>query len=371
MSEEDTTAIKPENKAFILVSESKAGFEGKEEYEELRRRLKVQKGHEGAVNFLAKIREWGFGKIAVAWRQHFENDGDRELHFKDFCIGLASLGHQGGDAAASSDDFFDTLPRQAQEKPLKAAQWLQWLQLASTNDPFADDSMYNCSLCSEPLMMEATVTTPCNHHFHRVCINRIDSPQCPLCGTSLPFSWFLPADHPCAEHGFRTVTPRSYRPCFAGGPSKGSCGYPLQRPPPARLRGANGSMRSYLHRLIPTVSGVDANEDEDNTPDNAEVVKPIVEEVHEEDDESSSDSNSEDELHEEDAKPHGRQLKQLPVYLYSAVGRMKQMSRRGMSGKEGEVPLHPRSQSIASQASNGAGDNPRVELFTALFGEQN
>eukprot|EP00913_Durusdinium_trenchii_P033279 g31155.t1 len=223
--------------------------------------------------------EWGFGKIAVAWRQHFENDGDRELHFKD-----------------SSESQLRSLDSRVYQghKPLKAAQWLQWLQLASTNDPFADDSMYNCSLCSEPLMMEATVTTPCNHHFHRVCINRIDSPQCPLCGTSLPFSWFLPADHPCAEHGFRTVTPRSYRPCFAGGPSKGSCGYPLQRPPPARLRGANGSMRSYLHRLIPTVSGVDANEDEDNTPDNAEVVKPIVEEVHEEDDESSSDSNSEE-----------------------------------------------------------------------------
>ncbi|CAJ1407810.1 unnamed protein product [Effrenium voratum] len=194
----------------------------------------------------------------------------------------------GADAAASGD-FFDTLPSQAfQDKPLQAAQKLQWLQLAFTGDPFAlDDNMY-CSLCSEPLMMEAVVTTPCKHHFHRVCINRVDTPECPLCSKALPFSWFLPNDHPCAEHGFRTVTPRSYQPYFAGGPSKGSCGYPLQHPPPAQLYSATGTMRSFLHRLIPTGSGV-AEEDDEEEPASPQAP---VEELRE--DESSSDSNSEE-----------------------------------------------------------------------------
>eukprot|EP00438_Fugacium_kawagutii_P035212 Skav218673 [mRNA] locus=scaffold44:124011:140676:- [translate_table: standard] len=183
--------------------------------------------------------------------------------------GLAALSR----SPELSGDFFDTLPqRQAVavgRSPGGSENWAmlgqdmwrsqewQWLQLASANDPFAlDDNMY-CSLCSEPLMLEAVVTTPCKHHFHRVCINRIDSPQCPLCSTALPFAWFLPQDHPCVEHGFRTVSPQQYQPCFAGGPNKGCCGYPLQRPPPAQLYGAIGSMRSYLHRLIPTGSGAE------------------------------------------------------------------------------------------------------------------
>lgn len=282
-----------------------------------------------------------------------------------------------GGAAETSSDFFDTLPQpMRQEKPLRAAQKLQWLQLASTGDPFAlDDNMY-CSLCSEPLMMEAVVSTPCKHHFHRVCINRIDSPQCPLCNTALPFSWFLPQEHPCAEHGFRTCSPQNYQPCFAGGPSKGSCSYPLQRPPPAQLFSANGTMRSYLHRLIPTGSGVDSHEDEDRSPCAEEAP---VEEIHEEEDESSSDSNSEDDAHEAEHFKHSRHgSKQPPSYLYSAVGRMKLLCRQGPS-----VPFvrKARKESIDSVcssavngneacASEGRPSNPRVQLFTALFGNE-
>lgn len=296
-------------------------------------------------------------------------------------------GSSGGDAAVSSD-FFDTLPQpMRQEKPLRAAQKLQWLQLASSGDPFAlDDNMY-CSLCSEPLMMEAVVTTPCKHHFHRVCINRVDSPQCPLCNTALPFSWFLPADHPCAEHGFRTVSPQSYQPCFAGGPSKGSCGYPLQRPPPAQLYGANGSMRSYLHRLIPTGSGVESHEDEDNSPNHALQASSHakMEDPHEEEDESSeSDSNSEEEVQEaEPFKRHSRHGSKPPaVYLYSAVGRMKHLGRgRGPSEPqparqkvtpENSPPEMARSRSTtASQEANGDDIRaPKVQLFTALFGQE-
>jgi len=101
--------------------------------------------------------------------------------------------------------------------------------------------------------MEAVVTTPCKHYFHRVCINRVDLPQCPLCSCQLPFSWFVPANHPCAEHGFRVVLAQQYRPQFPGGPSRGTCGYPLRQPPPLQLYGpGNFAMASYLHRILPS-----------------------------------------------------------------------------------------------------------------------
>ncbi|CAJ1438049.1 unnamed protein product [Effrenium voratum] len=268
--------------------------------------------------------------------------------------------------AAASGDFFDTLPSQAfQDKPLQAAQKLQWLQLAFTGDPFAlDDNMY-CSLCSEPLMMEAVVTTPCKHHFHRVCINRVDTPECPLCSKALPFSWFLPNDHPCAEHGFRTVTPRSYQPYFAGGPSKGSCGYPLQHPPPAQLYSATGTMRSFLHRLIPTGSGV-AEEDDEEEPASPQAP---VEELRE--DESSSDSNSEEEEEEELCEAplrFRRGTRPPPVYACSAVGRIKLLDRRRW---DGQVARNWHGKSGQQQAAERADDrgNPKVELFTALFGD--
>mmetsp|Transcript_43447 Transcript_43447/g.93079 ORF Transcript_43447/g.93079 Transcript_43447/m.93079 type:complete len:644 (-) Transcript_43447:596-2527(-) len=152
-------------------------------------------------------------------------------------------------------DFFDTLPRSNQkEKELAAAaQKLQWVQLASTGDPLACDGMALCVLCSEPLLMEVVVTTPCKHHFHKVCISRIDMPQCPLCSAQLPFDWFLPEDHPCTERGFRVVPANRYCPEFPGGPSAGTCGYPLHRPPPAELLARGGiTMKSYLHRILPT-----------------------------------------------------------------------------------------------------------------------
>eukprot|EP00439_Symbiodinium_sp_Y106_P085754 s13_g29.t1 len=173
----------------------------------------------------------------------------------------------------------------------------------------------------------------------RVCINRIDKPECPLCSTALSFSWFLHADHPCAEHGFRTVSPRSYKPIFAGGPGKGNCGYPLQRPPPAALHGPEGlSARSYLHRLIPTGSGV--GQEEDYTPDHHEQAQvrqlSAREEACEDDDSSSDDSGSEDEDVGAQApqlrRGMGRSNSKAPaVYAYSAVGRMKLLCRNSRS----------------------------------------
>jgi len=229
-----------------------------------------------------------------------------------------------------------------QDKELGAAQKLQWLQLASTGDPFALDDNMNCALCSEPLMMEAVVTTPCKHHFHRVCINRIDMPSCPLCATNLPFSWFLPADHPCAEHGFRAVGPHNYRPMFPGGPSKGSCGYPWRRPPPATLVGLKGlKMRSYLHRLVPTGTGIGEEEEDDvaTSPTSPERASPDPEEAADVSESSSEESEDDDDEYDDGeevsafdaAKKSSTALakrsartgeKPALVFAWSAVGRM-------------------------------------------------
>jgi len=162
-------------------------------------------------------------------------------------------------------DFFQTLPPRSSaltdDQAMRAAQKLQWLQHASMGDPFSLDNKMSCSLCSEPLLMEKTLTTPCKHHFHDVCVRRLEMPQCPLCKSALPFEWFLPAGHPLAETGFRVVPARQYRPVFPGGPSRGTGGYPLHSPPPETLYGAQGiKMRSFLHRIPAGLGGAEAAE---------------------------------------------------------------------------------------------------------------
>lgn len=253
------------------------------------------------------------------------------------CSRLSEGKSQGTQPGAGSSDFFSTLPmRPAPDRELGAAQKLQWLQLASTGDPFAlDDSTY-CSLCSEPLMMEAVVTTPCKHHFHRVCISRIDMPQCPLCTTALPFSWFLPADHPCCEFGFRAIPAHQYRPVFTGGPSKGSCGYPLRQPPPAILHGTGGlQMRSYLHRLIPTGSGLDEDEEEqkeaevhdlpDDTPWTTDQDAEAEESMSSSEDSGSEESEDDDAGREDQVSTPLKESARngSRVFVYSSIGKMR------------------------------------------------
>lgn len=214
---------------------------------------------------------------------------------------------------------------------MQAVQKLQWLQLASTNDPLALDDSTCCSLCAEPLLFEAVVTTPCKHQFHRICIKRIEMPRCPLCSADLPFSWFLPADHPMVECGFRCVPANKYKPQFPGGPSRGSGGYPLHRPPPTSLYGPGGlMMKSYLHRIPPM-----GDEDDEDNREEDEVFSPggassrLRGDSSDEQASSASESSSE-ESNSDDGADVAERTERNPAssksntgWVYSALGRMK------------------------------------------------
>jgi hypothetical protein len=118
-------------------------------------------------------------------------------------------------------------------------------------------STFFCSLCCEPLLLEAISTTPCKHFFHRVCLEKHAEPHCPLCSEPLPIQlvtsrflyerltklaettpcWF-PSPNQCPSHSSRyTDTPCVHCKQFN-----------LQNLPPQTLLGANGlTMPSYLH----------------------------------------------------------------------------------------------------------------------------
>ncbi|CAE8673273.1 unnamed protein product, partial [Polarella glacialis] len=219
------------------------------------------------------------------------------------------------------------------------------------------------------------VTTPCKHHFHRVCISRIDMPQCPLCTAQLPFSWFLPSEHPCSEHGFRAIPVHNYRPLFPGGPSKGSCGYPLHRPPPASLTGPGEmTMRSYLHRLIPTGASAgnaeEVEEDESEQPaspsscggGNAEPDNRSQSESSSEDEESNSEDEAEEDVNVESrvasskngarrSPRHSRRNNRNPVFLFSALGKI----RRCEPGSGQRVSRSCREETACRSSGSSAG----------------
>lgn len=268
--------------------------------------------------------------------------------------------------SAKPRDFFETLPNQPQmpqeqeqeQAQLRVAQKLQWLQLASSNDPFAIESSMYCSLCSELLLMEAVVTTPCKHHFHKICIKRLDVPNCPLCHSSLPFSWFLPSDHPLVERGFPVVPPSRCKPLFLGGPSKDSHGYPLHCPPPANLLGPGGTtMRSYLHRL-PAMGSADAGEPGTPRITSAPSSTPQSPDFHpskgEDSDSSESSTDAEattSEVHsDEDATHHRARSSREVKWAYSATGRMRLCSSAGGTG---EIHFARNDTACAAAASDG------------------
>ncbi|CAK0845144.1 unnamed protein product, partial [Prorocentrum cordatum] len=286
----------------------------------------------------------------------------QKFMFMPFPVALQEAAAAASSSSQGPSDFFATLPQRPsspERTALNQAQKLHWLQLASTGDPLALDGAMDCLLCSEPLVMDATVTTPCKHQFHQHCVRRLESPECPLCSATLPFSWFLPSDHPCAEHGFKVVTACSYKPRFAGGPSRGNCGWPLHRPPPASLHGPGGiTMKSYLHRGVPLGPEEELEEEEDvdgsRSPQAPCARSPATQATDEGDDASSRSSSSDESSSEDGAERGGSEVgcrdavacagRPRP-WLFTACGRMRPCEL----GDEAEVE-----EPAAAAASAGA-----------------
>ena len=114
-----------------------------------------------------------------------------------------------------------------------------------------------CSLCCEPLLLEAVSTTPCKHHFHRVCLEKSASAICPLCETAIPLSLAVPRFlHAHLAQLGESWTPTisaincPHIPLFPGGPCSECGGYDLALLPPVTLFGPNGiEMPSLLHEV--------------------------------------------------------------------------------------------------------------------------
>ncbi len=103
------------------------------------------------------------------------NRDDEELsHLRDAMIACE-------DEEGLEDLFNTTSGGSKQPNEQKARQLLHEL-----DDQNMAESALFCCLCCEPLLLEAITTTPCKHHFHRVCLTKYDKNTCPLCDQILP-----------------------------------------------------------------------------------------------------------------------------------------------------------------------------------------
>jgi len=82
-------------------------------------------------------------------------------------------------------------------------------------DESHNPASFFCSLCCEPLLLEAITTTPCKHHFHRVCLQKHAERTCPLCDCELPleivvprYTWTPPMMYPM----YRGMSPQWVHP---------------------------------------------------------------------------------------------------------------------------------------------------------------
>ena len=169
----------------------------------------------------------------------------------------------------SSEAFRTTCEKKERHESEKREQQLAWMD----KNPWQSTPF--CILCCEPLLVEAVVTTPCKHHFHRVCLKKRDSLKCPLCDEDLPVSCFLPhnkepdirrlggAWRVCtyAECPQYFSTNRDLQHVFPGGPCSYCGGWKLPQMPPITLMGAGGvKIPSYIHK-VPWVGELGTSEE--------------------------------------------------------------------------------------------------------------
>jgi hypothetical protein len=117
-----------------------------------------------------------------------------------------------------------------------------------------------CSLCCEPLLLEAVSTTPCKHFFHRYCLEKYAERTCPLCDEPLPIQLVTPRYVQDRLRRLAETTPAwipkesvCHHECKYSDSACSHCReYSYQNLPPVRLLGYGGcQITSYLHVARP------------------------------------------------------------------------------------------------------------------------
>lgn len=126
---------------------------------------------------------------------------DPTRNFKTVCSNqLALLTEWATDETAGEDaQWWDSAQANSLEVLYGTASGKSQLESAkerqameSLDAPSGGMTAFFCALCCEPLLLEAVSTTPCKHHFHRFCLEKISDPKCPLCGEVLPMHLVTP-----------------------------------------------------------------------------------------------------------------------------------------------------------------------------------
>jgi len=102
---------------------------------------------------------------------------------------LSQLAEATGTTNSPSEEL-ETIYKSAGGAPAVSSSEKSQQAIESINSVVCSSNFF-CSLCCEPLLLEAITTTPCKHHFHRVCLEKYSDASCPLCDATLPIEMVM------------------------------------------------------------------------------------------------------------------------------------------------------------------------------------